>query len=69
MNKRIDKALDELIDAIEEEFGTMGRDGLNQVYMWGPFAGWSGHDILHFARRMKENKKVAAKRFKDDVHD
>lgn len=55
MRERTHRAIIELIEAIEEEYGSMSRDALNQVYMWGPFAGWSGHDLLHFAENRRKD--------------
>lgn len=55
MRPRTHEAIMELVEAIEEEYGPMSRDALNQVYAWGPFAGWSGHDLLYFARERRED--------------
>jgi hypothetical protein len=55
MKPRTHSAIVELVEAIEEEYSGMSRDALNQVYMWGPFAGWSGHDLVYFAENRRKD--------------
>ncbi len=43
------------VDKILPELNKMDQDALNQVYMRGPFAGWSLYQLKGFAQQLKDN--------------
>lgn len=58
MNKQKESILaatDRWIKAVLPELNKLDQDALNQVYMRGPFAGWSIEELKNFVKQLKEN--------------
>jgi len=43
------------LDMVHETYEGQDRDGLNQLYMRGPFAGWSQEKVVRLADELWEN--------------
>lgn len=43
------------VDKILPELNKMDQDALNQVYVRGPFAGWSLDQLKGFVQELKDN--------------
>jgi hypothetical protein len=45
------------IESVQKYYENTASNELNQVYMRGPFAGWSGWSILDFVNTLAKNDK------------
>lgn len=48
---------DQWISAVEDRYKNFKQSELNQVFMRGPFSGWSERELLEFAQKLRENWK------------
>ena len=48
---------DDFIEAVLARYKDADRDELNQVFMRGPFCGWSERNLLELAEQMDKNRK------------
>ena len=48
-------SLQNWLNMVHESFKGQDRDGLNQLYMRGPFAGWSQEKVVRLADELWEN--------------
>ena len=45
------------IEAVQKYYENSRSNELTQVYMRGPFAGWSEREVLEFANKLAKNDK------------
>lgn len=46
------------IETVLPELNKMDEDALNQVYLRGPFVGWSLGQLKGFVKQLKENNHI-----------
>ena len=53
--KTIWQATEEWVQSIEERFSGVNEDDLTQIFMRGPFAGWSEYNLFKLAKELRDN--------------
>jgi len=61
-------SLQNWLDMVHDAYEGQDRDGLNQLYMRGPFAGWSQEKMVRLADELWENSQKYSFHPKEEAH-